>query len=443
MHPSIRKLTDQRTKVIGEIASLKAEIGTNTPTASDRENLESLEAMRDDLSHRINRLETTLAEARLTAKPVESCLDLSGAPRQFNRQPATASRGVSWASEKFGLAQVASSGFNDMGEFLSVIQSGMLDQRLTVRAAGQNEASGSSGGFLVPEELAVQVLGPAYEASVCMQRCQVVPMGSDEKKIAGWDTSSASGGTLFGGFTPSIIEEGGTMSAQTGQVRSVKLTARKIGLLAKSSNELVDDAIAIPQLLQSGLSTAVGYTIDHFAIWGTGGGQPLGIFNAPSKITVDKEGAQVADTILYANLVKMFARLHPSCYANAVWLAHPSTIPQLETLTVPVGTSGAVIRLLTEGNGSPEMLHRPIIFTEKAASLGDEGDVILTDLSQVALGMRKEITIEQSRHVYFASDETAWRAVVRFDVQPLWSAAYTPRNNGSTLSWCVTLQARA
>ena len=74
--------------------------------------------------------------------------------------------------------------------------------------------------------------------------------------------------------------------------------------------------------------------------------------------------------------------------------------------------------------------------------LGAEGDLVLTDLSQYALGMRKEITIEQSRHVFFASDATAWRTIVRFDGMHMWASAYTPRN-GPTMSWAVTLAIRA
>ena len=445
MHPAIRKLTEQRRKAMSEIAQLKAEIGDGTPTASDRENLAALDEIRIDCDSRIARLEANLAEAnRPENLLVPEGLQIAppgGLPAARAYAPAVPTRGENWARAKFGLAD-SRAGFGDMGDFLACIQSGMLDSRLAVMASGQKEGAGSTGGFLVPEELTVGLLGPAYESSVVMQRCQVHPMQTEEKKIAGWDTSSASGGTLFGGFTPSILGEGDSMTAQTGQVRSVKLVARKVGLLAKSSNELIDDAASIPQLLQTGLSQAIGFTLDYYCLNGTGAAQPLGILNAPSKITVDKETGQAASTVIYQNLVKMFARLHPGCYQNAVWLCHPSTIPWLETMTITVGTSGAVVRLLTEGNGAPEMLHRPIIFTEKANTVGTEGDVILTDLSQYALGMRKEVTIEQSRHVYFASDETAWRAIVRFDGQPLWSAAYTPRN-GSTLSWCVTLQTRS
>ena len=445
----LRKLDDQRRKVTAELTALQAEITASgkPATEADKESIAGLTQLQADLAARFTRLDDTLTANAAASHSLPQDRDwpgqvgtgallLGAAPR------ITGNRGMDWAARKFGLSNRVSAGFGDMGDFLNVIQSGMMDSRLAVLASGQKELGGSTGGFLVPDDLAVEVLGPAYEASVCLQRANVIHMVTDEKKVAGWDTTSASGGTLFGGFTPSIIGEGESMSAQTGQVRSIKLIARKVGLLAKSSNELVDDAGALPELLQSGLSTAVGYTIDHYCLWGTGGAQPLGVMHAPSRITVAKEAAQDAATIWAENVTAMFARLHPACYANSVWLAHPSTIPQLESMTVSVGVGGAVYRVLSDADGQPTILHRPVIFTEKCAVLGAEGDLVLTDLSQYALGMRKEITIEQSRHVFFASDETAWRTIVRFDGMPMWASAYTPRN-GPTMSWAVTLAIRA
>jgi len=78
--------------------------------------------------------------------------------------------------------------------------------------------------------------------------------------------------------------------------------------------------------------------MDYAFINGTGEGQPLGIINDPALITVDKEDSQAAATITYQNVVNMFSRLAPSCFTNAVWLANPSVIPQLLTMTITIGT---------------------------------------------------------------------------------------------------------
>ena len=52
-------------------------------------------------------------------------------------------------------------------------------------------------------------------------------------------------------------------------------------------------------------------------------------------------------------------------------------------------------------DGSFSMLTRPLLFTEKLPALGDEGDILLADFSQYALGQRAGMGIEKSRHAGF------------------------------------------
>jgi HK97 family phage major capsid protein len=123
-------------------------------------------------------------------------------------------------------------------------------------------------------------------------------------------------------------------------------------------------------------------------------------------------------------------------------MASPSCIPQLEALTVTAGTAGQLWPgLVRQDTGGYGIMGRPCIISEKLPALGDEGDIMLVDWKQYAIGMRQEISVEASRHVYFTSDEVAWRAIMRFDGMPKWSSTYTDIN-GSTYSWCVTLAAR-
>ena len=88
-----------------------------------------------------------------------------------------------------------------------------------------------------------------------------------------------------------------------------------------------------------------------------------------------------------------------------------------------------------------QMLGIDVVQTEKTASLGSQGDILLADFSQYIVGLQKEITLDRSAHVGFTSDLMTWRAIVRADGAGGWTAAYTPKT-GSTLSWAVTLAER-
>ena len=261
------------------------------------------------------------------------------------------------------------------------------------------------------------------------------------KKIAGFDASTNTSGTLFGGIESQWLAEEGTASVTNPDVRQITLKAKKLALLCTTSNELLADGMNISGQLNEGLSTANSWFLDYAFLRGTGAGQPLGVLNDPALVSVAEESEQDSDSIVYENLTKMLARLHPGCFQNAVWIANPTCIPELLQMSYTVGVAGSHVKVLDQLPDGWRMLTRPVLFTEKLPTLGDKGDIMLVDFSQYAIGLRKEITIEKSGHVYFTSDKTAWRAITRIDGQGRWDGPFTPAN-GDTQSWCVCLDAR-
>ena len=87
---------------------------------------------------------------------------------------------------------------------------------------------------------------------------------------------------------------------------------------------------------------------------------------------------------------------------------------------------------------------RPVIPTQAAQTLGDEGDIMLVDLRQYMSliktgGMRSDV----SMHLFFDYDMMAFRFILRIDGKPYLSAAIDPLNGTSTLSPFISLAARA
>ena len=299
----------------------------------------------------------------------------------------------------------------------------------------------SSGGFSVPDPLAAQWLDDSIESEIIRPRATVWPMESATRKVPGWDTADQTGGTLFGGFAMEFIAEAGEGSLQTGKLRLIQLAARKGAIFVDISNELREDGQGFESQLDRAIRTSIGYGFDRHFIGGTGAGQPLGIRNDPAKITITKESGQVADSVLYENLIKAFSRMYPAGRQRAVWLANDTTIPQLLSLSIAVGTGGSHIPVMTESGGEFKILGRPVIFTSHMPTLGDADDIMFVDLSQYAIGIRRDLRVEKSNIPGWRYDLMSYRALVRFDGQGMWDKAITPAN-GATLSWCVGLGAR-
>jgi HK97 family phage major capsid protein len=307
--------------------------------------------------------------------------------------------------------------------------------------AGMTETVPSDGGFLVPGELAKQIHNVALESEIIMPRCFVQPMKSNSINIPAMAIGDHSA-NLYGGFTASYVAEAGTISENDPKTRSMELNAKKLTGLIRFSAELAQDIPGGENQIIQICGKGLGWYRDRAFLKGTGAGEPLGILNAPCTIEVAKENGQVADTIMYENLVNMLGRLHPACFNNAVWICQVSAIPQLLQLSMAVGTGGSAIPVLSESNGEWRILTRPVIFTEKTEKLGDKGDVILADLSQYVVGIRGEMRFDQSIHVHFTTDELLARLIERHDGQPLWNAPLTIEDGVTTVSPFVVLGAR-
>ncbi len=326
-------------------------------------------------------------------------------------------------------------GFKTFGDFLWHARNKPEDPRLR---SGLSEGVDSEGGFLVPEEFSKKLLMDSLETAVIRPNGPtIVPMGSDTVNIPKIvDTAHSS--HVFGGVVAYWTEETGDKTVKEPTFGQIKLIAKKLTGYTYASDELLaDSAIGLEALLIRLFGEAIGWYEDDAFIDGDGVGKPLGILNSGALLAVNRSAA---NTIAIADLANIFARLFPKSHKRAIWLANPSTLPQLIALgstylTWLKGSAGAAG--LSEAPPAV-LLGRPIIFTEKCSALGTAGDILLADLSYYLIGDRQRITVASSKHVRFLSDETAWRFVKRVDGQPWVDSAFTPAN-GSSLSPFVTL----
>lgn len=300
------------------------------------------------------------------------------------------------------------------------------------------------GGFLVPEEFRSELFMLALETAIVRPRAQVVPMSGPTLSYPKVDSTS-NVSSVFGGIVVYRTEEGATLTASQAQFSRIKLEATKQTALARVTNELLND-VALQAFLQDNYPAAMAYAEDVDFIGGTGVGAPLGGLSTGNGalIVVSGETTQTTATIVWLNVLKMYARMLPTSLARAVWMATPEAFVELATMALEVGTGGSAV-WLTDARGEPQLtlLGRPVIMTEKApAVLGTQGDLSLVDWGMYLIGDRQTVTLTASEHVNFESDQTTFRLIARNDGQPWMDSALTPHNNGPTLSPFVQLATR-
>ena len=338
-------------------------------------------------------------------------------------------------------------GFRTPREFLQAVmaQKGApKDERLKLLAtAGSDEAGGYSdayGGFLIPTAFSPNMLQTQAEADPTAAFTQKVPMGSPRVQIpARVDKSHST--SVSGGLRWYRRAEADTSSSSRVQFDMITLNATGLLGLAYATEEiLMDSAVSFVALLESGFRDEYGAVIANEKINGVAGGM-TGVVGHACTISVAKETGQAADTVEYANVIKMYAR----CYGKdrAIWLANHDVLPQLMQLNQAVGVGGAPVWQPSAREGAPNtLLGRPIFFTEYCATVGDAGDLILGDWSQYLEGTYEPMQSGESMHVRFVNHERAFKFWTRNAGTPWWSSVLTPKA-GATLSPFVTLAARA
>ncbi|QDN57383.1 phage major capsid protein [Streptomyces sp. S1D4-20] len=370
----------------------------------------------------------------------------SGARKSlYNRRaPGAAADGIfEDASEFFRSTWYRADRLKDFGQLRP-----KLEKLLEVQNSYGSEAP-ADGGFLIPEELRSEILQVALETAVVRPRATVIPMSSLRVPIPMIDDTSHTS-SILGGVVGYWTEEAAGLTESQASFGRVVLDAKKLTAYAEVPNELLMDAPAFEGFFSGTFPKAISWFEDVAFLTGTGTGEPLGYINSPVSVQVAAEANQPAGTIVWENIVKMYAQMLPTSLGRAVWIASIDTFPQLATMALSVGTGGGPVWIGNMGgtNGGADappltILGRPVYFTEKVGPLGTTGDISFVDLSYYLIGDRMEMQSSSSEHYKFANDKTAYRVIERVDGKPWLQSPLTPKNGSSAkLSPVVQLASR-
>lgn len=341
-------------------------------------------------------------------------------------------------------------GFLNIGDFARTAwhKASPSDKRTKLtevsNAFSSNEPS--AGGYLIPETMRSEIMTLALESSVVRPRATVLTMSTPDQLVP-YNDSTSNASSVFGGFVFYWSEEAADSSSNATNARFGRMKLHVNDLIGYSQvpNELMSDAPGLGSWIMQSLPKGIGFFEDIAFLNGNGAGQPLGVLNAANTalVSVAKEPGQQADTIIVDNILKMFSRMLPSSLGSATWVVNQTTFPQLMRLTIDVGTGGAPVMLMDIRNApNITLLGRPVIFTEKAAAIGDLNDISFIDFSYYLIGDRQAVSLDASEHVNFATNQTALRIIERVDGRPWLQSAITPYAGGQTLSPFINLAAR-
>lgn len=335
-------------------------------------------------------------------------------------------------------------GFKSLAEFAHSVRSfatgGDLDQRLMAAPSNVHQGDGGSGeGFLLPAEYREQVWNAVSEVDDFLSRFTLTPTAARSVEMIADETTpwGASGIQAY------WRAEGSQMTPEKMLTKAKRVEVNDLYVLAAVTEETLADAPRMEAQLTLKAAQAIAWEAGEAIVRGNGVGQPLGFMNAGALVTVAKESGQTDDTIVAANVNKAYSRLHMMTGDRPFWMANRDTFPQLQALALgdqpiflpPTG-------LTTAPNGT--LLGYPIVYTEHAATVGDEGDLVLVSPAGYAAFVRGTATPQfaASIHLWFDFGVQAFRWTFRMGGQPMLSAPVSPARGAASKSHFVSIAAR-
>jgi len=342
-------------------------------------------------------------------------------------------------------------GWHSFGEFAAAVRpaarnGGSVDPRLVQNAPTtySSEGVGADGGFAVPPDFRQVIMEKVMgETSLMGQTDQMTTSSNTitfpKDETTPWDAT--------GGLQAYWDGENDQLTQSKVNLKEHTMRLNKLTALVPVTEELLEDAPALDGYLRRRVPEKFDFKLNNAIVQGTGVGQPTGIMNANSLISVAKESGQGADTIQHENILNMWSRMYGPARQNAVWLYHQDVEPQLNSLGFSTNATAVPIYMPPGGlSATPysTLLGRPMIQTQACETLGDKGDLILVDLNQyITVTKTSGIRADTSIHLWFDYDTAAFRFIFRVAGEPWWNTAISQLNGTNTLGWAVTLDARA
>ncbi|SRR5579883_166103 len=283
-----------------------------------------------------------------------------------------------------------------------------------------DETMDSTGGFLVPHELAAAILDLRDMFGAFRRRARIMPMKHDSMGVP----------RHAGGTSAFFTAQNAAVSGTNANPDSMSLTAKKIGALVQISSELEEDAIdSMVDYVANEIAFAFAAQEDDCAFNGDGTSKYGGMLGV-SAIVLDgnhnkakvtaASGHNTFAGLDTTDLGNVMAAVQASAIPNAAWFCSQTAFALTFCRLAGSGGGGYLDTRLVDGIPTPCYLGFPVVLTQKlplvTSSLSGKVMLAFGDMYGAGvLGERRGITIARSSHRYFDQDQIGVLGTERFD----------------------------
>jgi len=442
-------------ELIKELAELEKSLSTMADKMEALDAEAKGAALTEEQQKRWDALESQASGLEAAAERKRKQIKLRESNAPSGRITAPGAPSVPRISEmKEGIEDDPQRGFKSVSEFATSVKRACtvgagsdVDHRLKICAAPSSPHTtyvGEDGGYLAPPQYRSEIWDMAVAESSLLQLADVQPTESNQviqtkDESVPWSTT---------GVVAKWADEASQYAETRKVLKEQRVQLHKCYVFTTASDEELEDAPQLTERLTKSAARAISWKVDAAIVNGDGQGEPLGFYRGGSGaalISVAKEASQTADTIVAANVAKMYGRLLRVGQGSPVWLIHPDAAQQLIQMTL-----GDHVVWTPPNEGMKQapggfLLGVPVLYSQHCQTVGDKGDIVLADLKAGYSAYQKSggVKFDSSIHLYFDYGVQAFRWTFRVGGKPNLSGAISSANGSSTLSHFVTLDARA
>ena len=292
------------------------------------------------------------------------------------------------------------------------------DHGVEARALGEN--SQSTGGALVPEELAARVirLVESY-GTFAASNVEKVTMSRDTMIIPKRVT----------GTTAYFVGEGTAVAESEPSYANVQLVAKKLAVGCRMSSEVVEDAlVSIADAVATEFATSIAYKQDVCSWTGDGTSSNGGIHGLVAKIHDGTHTASVLsastgatgyETLTVTDFVKVIGKMPLYARQGAAWYISPAGFAaSMARLRYAAG--GNTVEQVGGGVSETFMGYPVNLVHVMDTTLGADASKVKVLFANLGLSSiyarRRDFSVRLYDQVYATTDQLLLQGVTRFDV---------------------------
>jgi HK97 family phage major capsid protein len=237
--------------------------------------------------------------------------------------------------------------------------------------------TGPSGGYLVSDDMLMQILAVQPEREIIRPRAMVIPAGDQPNaafEIPYFDQSSS----VAGSVAFASRAEDADMDESDMDFGMLRLEPEEQSTFIQIGKKTAvnGDAVSLGTFIANFFRREKLATEDYMFLQGSGTNQPRGLLNATCKLTVSRN---TATDVKFVDVASMETKQLDDF--GAIWIANKRTKDKIATLA-DANDNNLIYDAGSIQKGIPAQLFgKPIYFTTNVPTLGTEGDLMLINPS--------------------------------------------------------------